>query len=344
MESLSPQVVSATKLPILNPNVFDLWKMRIEEYFLMTDYSLWEVILNGDSPIPTRVIDGVVWPVAPTTAEQRLARKNKLKAQGTLLMALPAKHYLNIYEAEVKSSSSTSPTAQNIDFVSSQNTDNTNESVSAVTGVSAASIKVPISALPNVNTLSDAVIYYFFSSGMLQLPQERAFCKGVQCDGVGSYDWIFQADEKPTNYALMAFTSSSSFSSDNEVQSGEGYHTVPPPYTGSFMPSEPDLVFHDAPTVNETVHSVLNIEPSPTKPNKDLSQSNNRSAPIIEDWVFDSEYESEGEPMPTQKSHGFVQTSKNVKTLRPSVKPVEHPIPAENLWKDIPKSRGHRHS
>nr|GFA85885.1 ribonuclease H-like domain-containing protein [Tanacetum cinerariifolium] len=51
-------------------------------------------ILNGDSPIPTRVIDGVVQPVATTTTEQRLARKNELKARGTLLMALPDKHQL----------------------------------------------------------------------------------------------------------------------------------------------------------------------------------------------------------------------------------------------------------
>nr|GEW44387.1 xylulose kinase-1 [Tanacetum cinerariifolium] len=36
-----------------------------------------------------------------------------------------------------------------------------------------------------------------------------------QCDGVGSYDWSFQAEEEPTNYALMAFSSSSS-SFDNE--------------------------------------------------------------------------------------------------------------------------------
>nr|GEV37199.1 hypothetical protein [Tanacetum cinerariifolium] len=55
--------------------------MRIEQNFLMTDYSLWEIILNGDSPIPTRVIDGVLQPVAPTTAEQKLARKNELKAR-----------------------------------------------------------------------------------------------------------------------------------------------------------------------------------------------------------------------------------------------------------------------
>nr|GEW87913.1 hypothetical protein [Tanacetum cinerariifolium] len=94
MESLSPQVVVAAKLPILNPNEFYLWKIRIEQYFLMTNYSLWKVILNGDCPIPTRVVDGVVQPIASTTAEQRLAKKNELKARGTLLMALPDKHQL----------------------------------------------------------------------------------------------------------------------------------------------------------------------------------------------------------------------------------------------------------
>nr|GEY40220.1 hypothetical protein [Tanacetum cinerariifolium] len=87
-------VVSAAKLPILNPNEFDLWKMKIEQYFLITDYSLWEVILNGDSPVPTRLVGGVAQPVAPTTVEQKLARKNELKARGTLLMALPDKHQL----------------------------------------------------------------------------------------------------------------------------------------------------------------------------------------------------------------------------------------------------------
>nr|GEV55419.1 hypothetical protein [Tanacetum cinerariifolium] len=52
------------------------------------------LILNGDSPIPTRVVEGVLQPVAPTTAEQKLARKNELKARGTLLITLPDKHQL----------------------------------------------------------------------------------------------------------------------------------------------------------------------------------------------------------------------------------------------------------
>nr|GEV35020.1 hypothetical protein [Tanacetum cinerariifolium] len=148
------EVVAAAKLHILNPNEFDLWKMRIKQYFLMTDYSLWEVILN----------------------EQRLARKNELKARGTLLMALPDKHQLKfnihkyakslmeaiekifradleeqslddlfnnlkIYEAEVKGSSTYSQNIQNIAFVSSNNTDSTNASVNVAPSVSAASPK-----------------------------------------------------------------------------------------------------------------------------------------------------------------------------------------------------------
>nr|GFB22243.1 hypothetical protein [Tanacetum cinerariifolium] len=60
----------------------------------MTDYSLWEVILNDDSPSPTRLVDGVVQTVTPTTTEQRLAKKTELQARGTLLMALPDKHQL----------------------------------------------------------------------------------------------------------------------------------------------------------------------------------------------------------------------------------------------------------
>nr|GEZ10961.1 hypothetical protein [Tanacetum cinerariifolium] len=94
MDSQSAPVVSAAKLPTLNPNEFDLWKIRIEQYFLMIDYSLWEVIINGDSVISRVDVDGVAQPVTVLTAEQKLARKNELKACGTLLMALPDKHQL----------------------------------------------------------------------------------------------------------------------------------------------------------------------------------------------------------------------------------------------------------
>nr|GFB36877.1 hypothetical protein [Tanacetum cinerariifolium] len=230
MESLNPQVVAASKLPILNPIEFDLWKMRIEQYFLMTNYSLWEVILNGNSPSPTRIVDGAVQIIAPTTAEQRLAKKNELKTRETLLMALPDKYQLkfNIHKdakslievtekrfggnketkkedinlkflrslplewkthtliwrnkadleeqslydlfnnlkvskAEVKSSSTSSQNIQNIAFVSSNNTNNTNESVNVVLSASAACFKAIVFTLPNIDSLSDVVIYSFFA-------------------------------------------------------------------------------------------------------------------------------------------------------------------------------------
>nr|GEY04111.1 hypothetical protein [Tanacetum cinerariifolium] len=51
----------------------------------------------------------------------------------------------------------------NLKFLRSLPTD-TNESVSVVASVFAASIKVNVSALPNVETLSDVVIYSFFAS------------------------------------------------------------------------------------------------------------------------------------------------------------------------------------
>nr|GFB17748.1 hypothetical protein [Tanacetum cinerariifolium] len=220
-----------------------------------------------------------------------------------------------------------------------------------------------------------------------------------QCNGTGSYDWSYQAEEEPTNFALMAFSSSSSnSSSDCEVQLRDnalatlrqklettekdrddlnmklekfqtsskrltdllasqtsdkaglgynskvftqamfdwdnyyssksdndscppshlydrfvpsgGYHAVPPPMTGTFMPSKPDLVFHTPPS-DENEHLAFNVQLSPTKPDKDLSSR--PSAPIIEDWFSDSEEED------------LPQVPKNVPSLAQSPELVKYP-------------------
>nr|GFC24713.1 hypothetical protein [Tanacetum cinerariifolium] len=72
---------------------------------------------------------------------------------------------------------------------------------------------------------------------------------------------------------------------DRFVLSG-GYHAVPPPMTGTFMPPKPYLVFHTPPS-DENEHLAFNVQLSPTKPEQDLPSTS--SAPIIEDWVSDSE-------------------------------------------------------
>nr|GEX80854.1 hypothetical protein [Tanacetum cinerariifolium] len=437
--SLSLKVVADVKLHIFNPNEFDLWKMRIEQYFLMTNYSLWEVILNGDSPPPTRIVDGVVQVIAPTTAEQRLAKKNELKAKGTLLMALPDKHQLkfNIHK----------------DAKYLMEAIEKRFGVTAALSISAASSKATVSTLPNVDSLSDAVIYSFFAKemdlkwqmAMLKM-RARRFLKGTrrnlgangtdtigfdmskvecynfhrrgyfarecisqrdnrtkeptrrlvpeevstlnalvsQCDAVGGYDWSFQSDEEPTNYELMAYTSSGSSSSsgsDNETSSknlnkllvsqvsdktglgfdsqvfnfqvseceelhchesdnkvlknpkndryktGEGYHAVPPLYTGTFMPPKPDLIFTDDLNASESVANVFNVESST---NKDMSQTHRPDAPIVEDWISDSEDDTEIEYVTKQREPNFVTSTEHVKSFRESLKKFEHHKPVAN--------------
>nr|GEZ27752.1 hypothetical protein [Tanacetum cinerariifolium] len=49
--------------------------------------------INADEGV-LGIVEGVVQPVAAITAEQKLARKNELKARGTLLIAFPDKHQL----------------------------------------------------------------------------------------------------------------------------------------------------------------------------------------------------------------------------------------------------------
>nr|GEV86470.1 hypothetical protein [Tanacetum cinerariifolium] len=152
---------------------------------------------------------------------------------------------LKIYEAEVKHSSSTSTTIQNLAFVSSSNTDSTTDSVSAAASVSAVCAKMPVSSLPNVDSLNDATGRNLGANGPTFMGFDMSKVKCYNCHRKGhfarewSYDWSYQAEEEPANFVVMAFLASSS-SSDTEL--------------------------------------------SPSKPAQDLSHSNRPTAPIIEEW------------------------------------------------------------
>ncbi|GKE11527.1 hypothetical protein Tco_1415078 [Tanacetum coccineum] len=71
---------------------------------------------------------------------------------------------LNIYEAEVKGTSSFSTNTQNVAFVSSNSTRSTNRAVNTAHGATTASTKATTVNLTTINNLSDAVIYAFFAS------------------------------------------------------------------------------------------------------------------------------------------------------------------------------------
>nr|GEX24969.1 putative ribonuclease H-like domain-containing protein [Tanacetum cinerariifolium] len=243
----------------------------------VTGKSTGNVILNGDSPVPTRIVEGVVQPVAPTTAKQKLARKNELKAR-----------------------------------------------VSTAASVYAVCAKMPVSALPNVDSLSNAVIYSFFASQSTSPQLDNEDLKQIDVDDLEEIDlrWqmamlnirarrkrhfarecrspkdsrrngaiepqrrtvpSYQIEEEPANFALMAFSASSS-SSDTEL--------------------------------------------SPTKPAQDLSHTNRPTTPIIEDWV--SGYEDESETKALHIFPSFVQSSEPVSADVPKImvtRPrLAHPI------------------
>ncbi|GJS61142.1 ribonuclease H-like domain-containing protein [Tanacetum coccineum] len=326
MEAVSSPMVVAAKLPVLNPGEFELWKMRIEQYFLMTDYALWEVIVNGDLTSQRELFDGVEQKYPPITAKEKLAR--------TLMEAIEKRFGGN------KESKKTQKTLLN-----------SNQAYGSKSA--------------NTDSMSDVVIYSFFAnkSNSLQLNNEdlqqidaddleemdlkwqmamltmraRRFlnktgrkisANGVQGpkgkqeqrtyrgnvtvettetkalvaqDGLG-YGWSDQAVEGPTNFALMPYTSSGLQVLQAPIlrRGNDRYKTCEglcssPPYTGNFMPSKSDLVLADKDeyVFSESVTSIPDVATSEAKTS--VSKPKYVSEPLIEDWISDSEDENETE-------------------------------------------------
>ncbi|GJU64448.1 ribonuclease H-like domain-containing protein [Tanacetum coccineum] len=94
MDQDSIHMVVASKVPMLKLGKYELWRMRMEQYIQMVDYSLWEVIENGNAPPITKLVEGVETVIAPSTAEEKTQRRLELKARSTLLMGIPNEHQL----------------------------------------------------------------------------------------------------------------------------------------------------------------------------------------------------------------------------------------------------------
>nr|GEY14363.1 hypothetical protein [Tanacetum cinerariifolium] len=95
---------------------------------------------------------------------------------------------LKIYEAEVKRSSSASTSTQNIAFTSSSNTDSTNKPVSVAPSVSVVCAKMHVSSLPNVDSLSNAVIYSYFASQSSSPQLDNDDLKQIDVDDLEEMD------------------------------------------------------------------------------------------------------------------------------------------------------------
>ncbi|GJU71416.1 hypothetical protein Tco_1262821 [Tanacetum coccineum] len=100
MDLETTQTNAAAKLPLLKQGEYETWRLRIEQYFQIQDYALWDVIENGNSFKPTTRTtsnaDGTSTSMIPShvTTKEKAQKKNDVKARSMLLMALPNEHQL----------------------------------------------------------------------------------------------------------------------------------------------------------------------------------------------------------------------------------------------------------
>nr|GEZ22812.1 hypothetical protein [Tanacetum cinerariifolium] len=87
-------MVAASKVSMLKPGEFEIWRMRIKQYIQMIDYALCEVIENGATLSKTQVVEGVTTEMPITTAEEKAQRRLEVKARSTLMMGILNEHQL----------------------------------------------------------------------------------------------------------------------------------------------------------------------------------------------------------------------------------------------------------
>nr|GEX16274.1 ribonuclease H-like domain-containing protein [Tanacetum cinerariifolium] len=232
VDSDAAHIVAALKVPMLKPGEFELWRMRIDQYIQMMDYALWDVIVNGNSIPKTQTINNVETVIPLTSAKEKLQRRNEVKERSTLMMGLLNEHQLkfnsfkdakSLLEAIEKSANT-----QNMAFVSSSsNNSNISNGVNTALGVNTAnkvntaSFQVNAASSLNIDNMSDEVICAFLESRCHKkdcASRDTKLLSIVSYDGLGGYDWSDQAEEGPTNYALIDYFTSSTSSSDSECE------------------------------------------------------------------------------------------------------------------------------
>ncbi|GJS63473.1 putative ribonuclease H-like domain-containing protein [Tanacetum coccineum] len=374
----------------------------------MIDYSLWEVIENGNAPLVTKLVKGVETTIAPATAKEKAQRRLELKARSTLLMGIPNEHQLK--------------------FNSIKDAKSLLQAVEKRFGGNAATKKTQRNLLkhyqPNSPQLDNEDLQQIHPDDLKEMDlrcqmamltmRARRFLKNngrkfsmngtrtirnrentrrvvpvetttsnalILCDGLSGYDWSDQAEEGPTNFALMAYSSTSLESVETRLlvykkieyvyeedikivdkcKTGLGYNAVPPPYTGNFMPPKPDLSFSgleefvNEPIVSEPTVKKLVVVTSETKASeaKPKAVRKKNSAPIIEDWVSDSEEENVSQTKIEKKTTkpsfvkiDFVKSKQTNKTDRKTARQVEHnrqnthiPIDNQRNWNNMMSQR-----
>ncbi|GJR49165.1 hypothetical protein Tco_1317268 [Tanacetum coccineum] len=327
MDQDSAHMLAVSKVPMLKPGEFDLWRMMIEQYIQMIDYALWEVIENENNALKTTVVEGVEKVIPPTTAEEKAQKRLEVKARSTLMMGIPNE--------------------QQLKFNSIKDAKLLMEAVEKRFDENAAIKKTQRNLLKqqyeNFTALSSEMLDQTFDRlqklvNQLELLGETISQEDVNQKLLRSLELrkkleIAQKEKDSIQFNVDKFENASK-SLDKLIEcqivdnckKGLGYNAVSPPYTGNFMPPIPDLSFT---ALDEFVNKPV-VEKR--KSDEELSNEFRKCnyALIIEDWVSDSEEENVSQTKTEKKTVKpsianieFVKPKQQEKTARKTVKQVE---------------------
>ncbi|GJZ52571.1 hypothetical protein Tco_0607086 [Tanacetum coccineum] len=386
MDSQSTQTI---KLPILQPGEYDLWKMEMEQYLKCIDYTLWEIVENGNAPIVTKIIEGKEIVIPPTSVEDKAQRRAELKARSTLMIALPNEHQLkfnsykdaktlmqaieNIFRAFLSSSSPTTKAVNTAQGVNTASTQGAADSSTTVENLSDVCLSVMALAMIGVTkqkkvqpillswlilqqvqvliqTLRISVVSYktgleFVEARLLVFKKNKSvydedlkilkreiYLRDLDITELKRKLELATKEKDEVQLTVQKFENSSKSLSkllDSQIMDKRiirlGYNDVPPPYTGNFMPPKSVLVYpslDDFVDVNEFVSESVVEKPTVETNELKTTRKENR-APIIEDWVSDSDEENVPKVKTVEKFNkpsfakiNFVKSTKQVKSLR----------------------------
>ncbi|GJW99083.1 hypothetical protein Tco_0180891 [Tanacetum coccineum] len=217
-QSETTQTVSALKLLVLKTREYDLWSMRMEQYLTHTNYALWEVIVNGDAPAIASARAGTEEDAnlkllrSLPSAWNNIALIIRNKSDIDTLSMDDLYKNLKVYEAEIKGQSSSSSNSQNVAFGQASSSTYADDVMFSFFANQTNSQQLDNEDLEQID--SDDLEEMDLKWQVAMLTIRVTLLENV---GIGGYDWSFQAKEGPTNFALMAYTSQSSSSSDSEL-------------------------------------------------------------------------------------------------------------------------------
>ncbi|GJW55676.1 ribonuclease H-like domain-containing protein [Tanacetum coccineum] len=216
---------------------------------------------------------------------------------------------LKAYESEVKGTSSSTTNSHNVAFLSSSST---NRAINTTQGVNTTSTQGATDSSTTVENLSDVVIYSFFASQPSEIVSTAIREDTLQ--GNARHPGIKTAEPRSLQEGLCQLKKLLQMPIQimDKCKTGLGYNDVPPPYTGNFMPPKSDLVYpslDDFVDVNESVSEPI-VEKPTIETNEPKTSRKENGAPIIEEWVSDSDEENvpKGNPQQDLKDKGVIDS------------------------------------